>query len=266
MCGPISSHCRSGTRGPCCVSYCARAAAPSIRSMHSHEAVAEAADWLAWPVWTFIATIAQVLSLLAIGFAIIEVLRIRRRVRPVVFQFDIHGYQHNTETGEKFHAAELRNAGSGTAVIVWAAMIGGRLELDDDHRFVGVLGSGQVMKLLVSAEKIAHVWIQITWISHEDSRRYSTTWITATRSGLMADLWLESVERQLSIPWYARLLRRTMPVGPGAYLRSSFRTKPGDSSRDKKYATLMQAIGPGLTYPMSAVGDPGDLPFIPQSR
>ena len=222
-------------------------------------------DWLAWPVWGFMGSWATVVSLIAIAIAAVELIRQRRRVRPVSWGLDLFG---NVEIdGDPYHVVDFYNAGSGTAEIISAQFVNARPFLTGEYTFRSVMGSGDRDKILLTSRAIATAWLFLVWRSHEDERMVNFSWMPVAQAGAMRDEWKESFDRT-NLPRFSRLKHRltTRPVGPQHYTATKFRvTKPKRNAKNfaKAWAPL---YAPGLnlnpwSYPRG-MSTP-DLPFIP---
>ena len=71
--------------------------------------------WWEWSGWAFIGNVAQVLSLIAIAFAIYEFAERRRRVRSVVWSFDAFGS--GMLNDQAVVSYDFTNSASGTALL-----------------------------------------------------------------------------------------------------------------------------------------------------
>ncbi|MEA9983664.1 hypothetical protein [Subtercola sp. RTI3] len=172
-------------------------------------------SWIAWSGWAFIGNTTQVLSLVAIAFAVIEVLARRRAIEPVAWTFDIVGTAQR-ERG-KFHLATFGNVGSGVAQILNVSFIESRVWEEEDFRFRSVMGSGQTVDLFVSAERIERAWMIILWRSHSDSNVTICTWLPLASKGERRLEWETSVQAAPTRYWWMNWRRglNPGPVGPG---------------------------------------------------
>ena len=146
--------------------------------------------WYSDPLWAFIGNAAQVLSLIGIGVALWELWRQRRQVEPVVWAFDIVGTA-KLEHGN-YHIADFYNAGTGTGTLLAVTFVDAEFYLTDEHRFLSVMGPGECVTILVTAERLEAAWILITWRSNTDGRLGEYQWLPVANPGSMQEAWQES--------------------------------------------------------------------------
>jgi len=187
-------------------------------------------SWIAWPVWDFVGVVATVLSLAAIVIAVVELFKQRRAVRPVAWDFDIWGTA--IVDGDKYHVGDLHNAGSGTAEVLMVAFVNARTHLSGEYQFQRVFGSGERVRILVSARVIGSAWLAISWRDHTDRRRAHVQWMPVAHSGAMQAKYALSRQRTFKRSlsgWRSR--HTTYPVGADYYAYASWRGgNAGDSA------------------------------------
>jgi hypothetical protein len=226
----------------------------------------ECQEWLCWSGWTVIGTIAQVVSLIAILFAIYEFQVRRRQVRPVVWGFDLFGSL--DIKGARYHAADFYNGGSGTAIILTMAFVNSRPLSIDDHRFRSVMRSGDKVTIPVTSERIGNAWIVVIWRASSDSRLIQVEWLPVTHTGAMWSEWEKSVKRSKSRGPFANLLPwpAPRPVGPRYYQSSSYRFSSNDQRNDRRFKVIwggMDAVAETM-YPWShdSSAPTKDFPYV----
>jgi len=184
--------------------------------------------WWEWSGWAFIGNVAQVLSLIAIGFVIYEFAERRRRVRSVVWSFDAFGSGTLNDQAVVFY--DFTNSGSGAALLASFTLIGAKLVMNVSHRPRPTMGPGETITLCLNQDGLASdAWLLIVWRSSDDRGVLHAEWMP-----IMAGSELETKYRAdfQSPRWYELThgpFRGRFPkaVGPGAALRTSMR-----SSRD----------------------------------
>jgi hypothetical protein len=223
-------------------------------------------SWLAWPFWSFMGSWATVISLVAIAFALVELLRQRRQVRPTVWGIDLWGSVSIDD--DVYHVADLYNAGSGTAAISTAYFVNARPHLYGDYQHKSVFGSNEKVRVLISAEKIATAWLFISWREHADSRRIWAEWLPVVQAGGLQEAAQASLERTFFRRFSRWTMRHTVrPVGPNHYLRTSWKvTKDANDSLEKTRTaySLITATDPSRlfawSYPRGTM--PPDIPYV----
>jgi hypothetical protein len=223
-------------------------------------------EWLCWSGWTVIGTIAQVVSLVAIVFAIYELQERRRQVDPVVWGFDLFGSL--DMNGHRYHAADFYNGGSGTAIITTMAFVNARPSPTNDHRFRSVMSSGDKVTVPLTSEQIGDAWLVVIWRASSDSRRIELEWLPVTRTGAMGNEWDKSLQRSRSRGPFAKMLprRAPRPIGPGYYQNSSYRLSSSDEGDDGRFKVIwggMDAIAPTMfPWSYSASAPTEDFPYV----
>ncbi len=113
-----------------------------------------AVPWYSDPFWAWVGVIAQVLSLVAIGIAVAEVFAQRRRVSPSLLDLEFIGSINHSRGA--YHLAEFSNRGTGTEIAVtWTFKA--EYYPEDDRRFRSVMGSGNTVQLLITADRIGRL-------------------------------------------------------------------------------------------------------------
>lgn len=177
---------------------------------------------LTWEGWTFIGTVAQVLSLVTLVVGAWRFTRQRRQFPLVLLDWHVIG---NTTlaSGETYHVVEFRNIGRGTAHLRMMHFTEARVELTAEYRAPHVLPSGERFQLLVTAHKLEAVWFRTLLQTPNDTRRMVWTWFPLMRTG---ELWEQS-EREWD-QWQARPLLQKLrdywngvPVYPGSAPRGT---------------------------------------------
>jgi hypothetical protein len=225
--------------------------------------------WWCWEGWTAVGSIAGVLSLLTLGFAIYEILIQRKRIRPVVWGFDLFGVM--TKGEDSFHLAELHNGGTGTASITTLAFVGARPVPNAEHRFHSVIGPGESAVIPLSAPRIADAWFVVVWTEDSDATLSHIEWLYVAGIGTAVEKWRTSVDRTRALGRFRDFPRgqRARPVGPGYFQYSSFRWSRNPRVADARFATTwsaMAAVGKTM-FPWSytATAAVTDLPYVPHS-
>jgi hypothetical protein len=222
-------------------------------------------NWKCWEGWTAVGSIASVLALFALGFAIYEVLLRRKRIRPVVWGFDLFGTMSNGVN--TYHLAELHNGGTGTASIVTLAFVGAKPVPVADYRFRAVMGPGERMVIPLTAERVADAWFVIIWTEDADATLKHVEWLHVTHVGSAVTEWGKSLARTRALGRFRNVPRgrRPRPVGPGYYQSSSFRWSRNEAVTDARFGTVWSGVSSAKTmFPWSyAPTDPvADLPYV----
>jgi hypothetical protein len=185
-------------------------------------------DWLAWPGWTFAGTVAQVLSLVAILFAIREINERRRAYPAVDLNLDLIGTA-DDGAGNTWHVAELTNAGSGTAVLHSITLVDAKLVKSPSEAIKWTLPTGRPSRLEFSTADLNEAWALLLYSSHSDRRFLIAEWCAIKGSGPMFEAEMTSWENTPRRRWYQR--RKVSAVGPGGVARTLMRvgTKGNDT-------------------------------------
>jgi hypothetical protein len=186
--------------------------------------------WYADPIWGFVSSIAQIVSLIAIGGAIVGWARTRRKVAPVVWGLDLMGTA--DIDGDKYHLAELHNAGTGAALVQSVHLIGFvTIKQVGEHRLKTVMGSGDRVTFPFTAEQVDQAWILITWVAHDDNSKLRLQWLPVARPGAMYEASLVSRARSRRT-WWQLSKKDPRPVGPHYFSTSSLKLR-SPAARDK---------------------------------
>ena len=138
-------------------------------------------DWLAWPGWGFVGTVAQVVSLAALLFAAYELAERRRAFPPVYLTVNVFG---SRDVGSRsWHVAELINAGNGGALIHTVTIVDGKWN-EHPHKVVRwSLASGQRSVLEFEAPDLGRAWLLILYSNLQDRRHLFLEWSELAQGG-----------------------------------------------------------------------------------
>ena len=226
----------------------------------------ECNSWSCWSGWAGVSGIAQILSLAAIVIAVIDLVIRHRRIRPVVWGFDLFGTA--SMGGETYHLAELTNGGSGTASITTVSFVEARPIQTPEYRFQSVVGPGERVTILLSSEEITRAWLVIVWRSDADGTAVRLEWLPVANPGAMRDEFERSLDRTRALGPFRNLSlnRRARPVGPMHFQQAWCRWSRDAEKNERLFAKMWSgtaAVGPEM-FPWShAPTKPvDDLPYV----
>lgn len=218
-------------------------------------------SWLSWPLWVFIGVVAQVISLAALAFVVVEYLKARRRVQSVVWGLDLVGT--TSVDGDTYHLADFYNAGTGTAVVQSAVFVGARAVPADGRRFQSVMGSGERVQIQLTSHVIGKAWMLVAWFSHDDSHLIRFRWLPVARPGDMAEEHAASVNRTPRARFWRRHDRgkKARPIGPGHFATTMIRYRKATFLPQFELAVSAME-GPVSSWSHAGGPPPQDLPFV----
>ena len=186
-------------------------------------------SWFAWPLWGFIATVAQVLSLLALGFAIYELL-LRSRSVSGAFILNQFGFIAATGTEPEQHVVELINIGHDLAVVTEIRVVNAKIHKNADRRVKYALQGGESMTLGLVTGDPGRVWVRIQWVSPTDRRYIYGVWRVLWAGTPLETRWITSNLDTPSRHWWSSFVRTRFPrpIGPGADVTTRLRVSWND--------------------------------------
>jgi hypothetical protein len=214
--------------------------------------------WLEWPGWAGVAAIAAVLALAAVALALLGVYQRWQRIPPVDFAFEVYGTVGLPEG--TFHLCRMYNTGRASARLVTLTFVDGRPFEREGYKFRAVMGPGEFVDFLITAERIERTYARILYRSSENRTLATETWYPLAEAGSLVDVWMADFDRGRT-PWRDRIkLQVVRPVGPGYFV--SARWKP--TRHRSALPIVMQGIAGRALYPTSIVATrvPPDLPVV----
>jgi hypothetical protein len=199
------------------------------------------APWLIWAGWTFVGTVAQVISLLAIVFTAVEILSRRREVnRPWIDVDNPASKFESDDPTTKVELVDFYNAGSRELNFTSFIVIGGVLVPHDGERFQRILMPGARVRLHIRPDQEpTDVWFFIMWRSNADRRYWTAEW-RPMRDGALSQSFYNSFAQPT---WWRRLtpnaFRRTRPVGPGQAAQTFIRVGTSDKRIERDLIAVM---------------------------
>lgn len=143
--------------------------------------VASTTQWWEWTGWAFIGNVAQILSLLAIVFAVYELLERRRRVSSRSLTID--SYATATIDGRVVELFEMGPAGLDDIHVDLVTFVGCSYVPRDEYRLRWRLNAGTLNTIALESEDFASAWILVAWTVLTDKRTEYFAWYPLTRSG-----------------------------------------------------------------------------------
>lgn len=168
--------------------------------------------WWEWSGWAFIGNAAQVISLIAIVFAIYEILLRKRRVSWVRWALDPYEEASGPDLTLPAVRCDLVNLGLDDVRIHWIGFIGCEyVPAYDDHLRFRV-NAGQTQLVVIQAADWDEPWVVIYASALTDHRVGSLTWLPVAPDSvpLVTELWRQ---QHAEARWPLR--RRPPAVGPG---------------------------------------------------
>ena len=220
-------------------------------------------SWMAWPLWMFIGTVAQVVSLVAIVLALYELDRRRRGVRSVVWRFDPYGVV--SVEGGKAHAVEICNAGTGTALLFELSISGARPILSEAARVPTVFGPGERATVHITAPKIAEAWAFVAWRGSDDSRTYYAAWFPLNKKSALHERWQDAHLELRRRPRWRELYEGHHPraVGPEHSVRTRVKSSRNPVEMDRRWAQVRSEYKKSTLAHALPTHDVSDLPVVP---
>jgi hypothetical protein len=225
----------------------------------------EACFW-ASPVWTDVGTMAQVVSLIAVVFAIREILIRRWAALPVSWSLEYVGELVSSQahepgaseaaSGREFPGGifRIRNSGTHTASILRFVLVGAEAKSTRDYRIDYWLPADSHMDFLVTSNSIDRAWLFLMWTDGLDRRYAHAQWFPFLEDGYANDDFEESLratpERNEWRPW--KRARAVRPVGPGGRARSRLRLKYMKVDFAAQDVIMQKILDPGVTAQMFA--------------
>jgi hypothetical protein len=224
------------------------------------------ASWIDWAGWTFIGTVAQIVSLVAIAIAVAELVRRRRASPPVVWWLEIIG-TYNLSGGQVAHVLNIHNAGTGAATLLNTIYVNSRVIERPGFLHQMTIGAGEKMTLLVTSKQIESAYLILSWTTHEDRNLVHVVWEPLASSAGLSRTWIESDDRVPKHRWYHGLRgRHPRPVGPLHYSRTEIRNSGDSETMRKRTRTVYDAaLESAHEYHDVHSRQTKDLPYISQS-
>ena len=206
-------------------------------------AVAQYIHWLSWPLWGFIATIAQVLSLLALAFAIYELLS-RSRSVPGAFILHQFGAIEGTDSVPPQHVIDVINMGNQVAIITEIQFVNATVHKDAERRVRYALQAGESMTLGLITESPSRVWVRIQWVSPIDRRYIYGVWRVLWAGTDLEAEWVNSNARTPTRHWWTAwfVTRSPRAIGPGMDVATRVRVSWNDARQRRRMARAFPPI------------------------
>lgn len=181
--------------------------------------------WYADPIWSFVATVAQVLSLLAIAFAIYELASRGWRVSGGVLTVNKWALARHGVSGKPVHIADITNVGGAPVLITALVVVNGAILPDQEMRVKYWLAPGESMTVAVQTADPAMTWFRFQWVSPSDRRFTFGSWQVLEQGTPLHQQWRESYERTRGRPWFMAPFKGfwAHKVGPGDDARTAVR-------------------------------------------
>jgi hypothetical protein len=178
--------------------------------------LADTWSWLAWSGWAGIGTIAQILSLIALAFAIYELVA---RSHSVQGAFSVHHFASRKRDGRDQFIVEITNIGGAQAVILQLDLYGADVipDPDEDYLVKYAMLPAQTMTLAIQSDDLKKAWVRIRWVSPVDRRYQYGMWRPLRLGSPLADEFEASNIRTPEKHWWTAPIRTRFPrpVGPG---------------------------------------------------
>lgn len=186
---------------------------------------ASAWDWLEWPIWDFVGTVATVLGLIAIFLAVGELRQRRKRISSTYLEIGSPGHG-GMEDGTEYHMVSITNGGWAQINLLTIGVAGGRV-LSVPGRDAPIrwhLPPGESATFAITAADYDKVWFLICSLSVLDRTKVRWSWEPFTDSSpLVAE---QGAQIQHLMRWYK--LRKALSFTRGAQLRAARGVGPGE--------------------------------------
>jgi hypothetical protein len=202
------------------------------------------ADAILWSGWTFVGTIAQILSLITLITAAVQFAAGRRRFSRVRLTWRVvgtrmvDGRDHLVPFArEKHHVyvLEVHNVGRTALAILALDLVGAYAHITDENQTPSFLAVGESYRLLIETPDIGNAWIRSSAQSQDDRYRVTVFWGPIVGGGQLgkqaqieASAWRKRSPRK-------RLVDRVrgVVVGPGGAPFSHYQDSRASSNRTR---------------------------------
>lgn len=187
-----------------------------------------------WDGWQAVSGVAQLLSLLTLAFALVQLSRNRRQFPLAGIGIDVIGSVSVGEEQARYHVVEFRNAGRGIMNLIALEVFQGRLLLLDGYHARSHLGSGDSFRLLLTSPNVEDVWIRAAYRVEDHRHRVVVRWLPLARQGAIAEQWFSDRDGESRLRMAPRRLMdrfRPRPVMPGHAVDVAFNARRNGRAR-----------------------------------
>lgn len=199
--------------------------------------------WWEWSGWAFVGNVAQVLSLLAILFAIYEFAERRRQVPAVEWRFDEFGSGTVDNCAVYFY--DFSNVGRGSAFLVSLTVINARLVLSETYRpHPTVLPSSTRTLCIDASSRSEDAWVLLVWRASDDKGFVHFEWMPLVSGSELETKFIDDWTpkrwfQKTHGPFRGRLIE---PVGPTGAVRATVRSSRNANVGDRRTGRAFEVM------------------------